>query len=65
MAYSKDYKKGWNEALEEALKHAKLIFTKENITFGDRNNFPVCMILRGASGTIYIDRKSIIKLKKR
>ena len=67
---SEDYKKGFNDALETALKKAKLVYDSANITFGDRNSFNLYDELKdrfyvSPHGTVYIDRKSIMKLKKR
>ena len=65
MNHSEDYKKGWNDALEKALKEAKLLYTSDNITFGDRHSLFLNDLIRNMYGTIYIDRKSIMKLKKK
>ena len=67
---SEDYKKGFNDALETALKKAKLVYSPASMTFGNRNSFNLYNELKDESyipphETIYIDRNSIMKLKKR
>ena len=65
---SEDYKKGFNDGLEKALRSAKLVYDPGSVTFGDRNNFEIYYRLRdrfSGYGTVYIDRGSVMKNKKK
>lgn len=65
---SEDYKKGFNDALEKALEHAKLVYHPAGVIWGDRQSFELYYELKdrfNAYGTVYIDKQSIMRLRKR